>query len=183
MLTTICGGMKSEKTTELIRRGKRLKRAGKSIYFFKPEMDVRYSEDHIVTHDGLKVPCFNLPTDNPDYLLGLDFRGIDAILIDEVQFINHDLSYVISVILKTYPDIEIIVAGLDLDFEGNPFMTTSMLMASSETVVKLSAVCTDCGSDAWVSFKEPNGKRIELGTEEYHPLCRKCFNKKSIGGN
>jgi thymidine kinase len=183
MLTVIVGGMFAEKSTELQRRGKRLKRAGKEIMFFKPDFDVRYSTDELVTHDGHSVKAFNIPTKNPDILLGTDFSGVDAILIDEVQFISSDIFFTIESLLIRYPEMQIIVAGLDLDFEGRPFMTTSWLMASAEEVIKLKAVCSSCGSDSWVSYKEPNGQRIELGTDEYKPMCRKCFNKKLQGAN
>lgn len=176
MLTAIVGGMFAEKSTELQRRGKRLKRAGKEVLYYKPDFDTRYSEDFLVTHDGLKVPALNLPTKTPEHLLATDLRGVDAILIDEVQFFDQEIYFVIERLLEIYPDLEIIVAGLDLDFEGRPFMTTALLMASAEEVVKLHAVCSNCGTDSWVSFKEPNGKRIELGTDEYKPLCRHCFN-------
>jgi thymidine kinase len=183
MLTVIVGGMFAEKSTELQRRGKRLKRAGKEIMFFKPDFDVRYSTDELVTHDGQSVKAFNIPTKNPDILLGIDLNEVDALLIDEVQFISSDIFFVIECLLSRYPDLQIIVAGLDMDFEGRPFNTTSWLMASAEEVIKLKAVCNSCGTDSWVSFKEPNGQRIQLGSDEYKPLCRKCFNQKLQGAN
>lgn len=75
------------------------------------------------------------------------------------------------------------MAGLDLDAGAKTFVVTAILMSMAEEVVKLHAVCSSCGSDAWVSYKEPNGKRIQLGTDEYTPLCRKCFYQKLSGGN
>lgn len=183
MLTVICGGMFSEKSTELQRRGKRLERAGKEVMYFKPDFDSRYSDDEIVTHDGSKVKAFNIPVDKPDNLLGVDFSDIGAILIDEIQFINVDIYFVIKTLLERYEGLEVIVAGLDMDYESYPFTTTTVLMAQAEKIIKLNAVCSSCGSDSWVSYKSPNGKRLELGTDEYTPLCRTCFNKKRKGGN
>jgi len=180
MLTVICGGMFSEKTTELQRRGKRLKRAGKNVVYFKPEMDDRYSKENIVSHDGMEVEAINVQTDIPEVFYFKIPHRTEVILIDEIQFFHEDIIKVIDYLLED--GFTIIVAGLDLDFEGKPFSVTSNLMAKAEQVVKLHAVCTNCGTDAWVSYKEPNGKRIELGTDEYKPLCRHCFNKKSKGG-
>ena len=180
MLTVIAGGMFSEKSTELLRRGKRLERAGKKVAYFKPEMDTRYSINELVTHDGDKVPAINLKTSIPEDLLF--HLSNDVFLIDEIQFFSGDMASVINFLL--YQEKTVIVAGLDMDFEGSPFMITASLMAMAENVVKLNAVCSDCGSDSWVSYKEPNGKRIQLGTDEYKPLCRKCFYRKyKSGGN
>jgi thymidine kinase len=176
MLTVICGGMFAEKSTELQRRGKRLKRAGKEVLYVKPDFDNRYSEEEIVTHDGKKVPATSLSTDIPHVLFLMLPPKIDVILIDEVQFFHEDILRVIDHLLDD--GLTVIVAGLDLDFEAKPFTITSNLMAKAEQVVKLHAVCTECGGDAWVSYKRPNGQRIQLGTDEYKPMCRKCFNNK-----
>lgn len=181
MLTVIAGGMFSEKSTELLRRGKRLERAGKKVAYFKPDMDTRYSSNELVTHDGDKVPATNLNTNLPEGLL-FEFNA-EVFLIDEIQFFGEEILNVIPYLLNRGKTV--IVAGLDMDFQGRPFTATASLMAMAENVVKLNAVCSDCGSDSWVSYKEPNGQRIQLGTDEYKPLCRKCFNKKTMksGGN
>jgi thymidine kinase len=182
MLTVIAGGMFSEKSTELQRRGKRLERAGKKVAYFKPDFDNRYSENEIVTHDGKKVVAKNIPLNTPvDLLMELDL-DTEVILIDEIQFFDTEIIEVINLLVNVH-EVTVIVAGLDLDFEGRPFNITAYLMAIAEEVVKLQAVCSSCGTDSWVSYKEPNGKRIELGTDEYKPMCRKCFNKKLQGAN
>lgn len=178
MLTVITGGMFAEKSTELQRRGKRLKRAGKVVQYYKPDIDTRYATYSIVTHDGEKVECHNIPVNSLRYLNGINFDGVEAILIDEIQFFNRDFAYDIEQVLLKYPNLEVIVSGLDLDSTGKPFETTALLLCMAEKVVKLNAVCAECGSDSWVSYKVPNGKRIELGTDEYYPMCRKCYNKK-----
>lgn len=177
MLTVIAGGMFAEKSTELQRRGRRLKRAGKKVLYFKPDFDNRYSEDKIVTHDGEVVDALNLSVDAYRPLLNIDFMDTDVVLIDEVQFFGTDIHRDIEIVLSRYPKLQIIVAGLDLDYAGNPFFTTALLMATAEKVIKLNAVCVKCGADSWVSYKVANGKRIELGTDEYKPMCRSCYNK------
>lgn len=181
MLTVICGGMFSEKSTELQRRGRRLERAGKKVAYFKPDFDDRYSVNELVTHDGGKVPAINIKTSIPEELVVNEHLIYDVFLIDEIQFFTADVIAVISYLL--HHDKTVIVAGLDMDFESKPFFITASLMAIAEEVVKLKAVCSSCGSDSWVSFKEPNGQRIQLGTDEYKPLCRKCFYKKQQGAN
>jgi thymidine kinase len=170
MLTVITGGMFAEKSTELLRRGRRLKRAGKKVGYFKPHFDNRYSEDELVTHDNDRVPAISI--DSP-ILLNEYHTDFDVFLIDEIQFFQGIAILSIEFLLEKGKTV--IVAGLDMDFEGKPFKLTSRLMSMAEEVVKLHAVCADCGDDSWVSYKEPNGQRIQLGTDEYKPLCRPCF--------
>jgi thymidine kinase len=179
MLTVICGGMFAEKTTELQRRGKRLERAGKKVLYVKPNFDTRYSENEIVTHDGAKVQAVNIDSENP-YDIYEIADEYDAICIDEVQFFSQDIIKAINALLLRGK--KVIVAGLDLDYKGEPFFVTTILMGYAEEVVKLHAVCSSCGADAWVSYKEDNGERIQLGTDEYKPMCRKCFNEKKMNG-
>lgn len=176
MLTVITGGMFAEKSTELQRRGKRLQRAGKKVLFVKPQMDTRYSENEIVTHDGSKVEAIAIKEDETHRLLMRRYLSYDVILIDEVQFFDGEIFHVVSELVTVGKTV--ILAGLDMDYQGTPFANMAFLMAVAEEVVKLKAVCASCGSDAWVSYKEENNKRIELGTDEYKPLCRKCFNKQ-----
>lgn len=178
MLTVICGSMFSEKSTELQRRGKRFERAGKKVGYFKPNIDTRYSVNELVTHSGQKVPAINIPVNEPEviYYEAHD-KKFDVILIDEIQFFSKDVIAVICGLLlggKT-----IIVAGLDMDYKSVPFLITAELMAMAEEVLKLKAVCSNCGNDAWISNREvPKGERVLLGgNEEYKPLCRKCYNK------
>lgn len=180
MLTVIAGSMFSEKTTELQRRGRRLERAGKNVIYYKPKMDNRYSEEEIVTHDGSKVRCFNIS--DGDELLRNNYSDVDAILIDEVQFIKF-IAPTIEKLLKRWPDLSVIVAGLDMDFSASPFQPTAMLMAMAEYVIKLQAVCTECGQDAWVSARRGDSKvREVLGSDDlYYPLCRECYREKENG--
>jgi thymidine kinase len=182
MLTVITGGMFAEKSTELQRRGRRLERAGKKVGYFKPEFDDRYSKDELVTHNGERVPAINIKTTAPVQITSREyFENFDVFCIDEVQFFNSHIITAIDVLLKNGKTV--IVAGLDLDFEAKPFFLTASLMAVAEDVLKLKAVCVSCGSDSWVSYKVPNGQRIQLGTDEYKPMCRKCFNNMKQGAN
>ncbi|UTV34903.1 thymidine kinase [Bacillus altitudinis] len=175
MLTVITGGMFAEKSTELLRRGRRLKRAGKKVGYFKPAFDSRYSEHEIVTHDGAKVEAFIIKTNAPIQITSREyFNNFDVFLIDEVQFFDSTITLAVQTLLEAGK--EVIVAGLDMDYKAQPFFVTAGLMSIAEDVVKLKAVCAECKSDAWVSFKAENGKRLQLGTNEYTPLCRKCFN-------
>jgi len=174
-LTVIAGGMFAEKTTELQRRGRRLKRAGKRVAYFKPEMDTRYSANEIVSHDGAKVDAISIKENTPIQIASREyFEEYDVFLIDEVQFFTSYIMTTIETLLRGGKTV--IVAGLDLDFKAHPFFTVSALMSIAENVVKLHAVCSECGDDAWVSHKEEGGQRIQLGTDEYTPMCRKCFN-------
>ncbi|MDR7207625.1 thymidine kinase [Priestia megaterium] len=173
MLTVIAGGMFAEKSTELQRRGKRLTRAGKNVVYFKPEFDNRYSETEIVTHDGQKVKAGNVPTDTPETIFMALPKFTDVILIDEIQFFNAGIIAVINHLLKD--GYSVIVAGLDMDSDAKPFDVTATLMALAEEVVKLKAVCSRCGDDAWVTYNDNKINRIELGTDEYTPMCRYCY--------
>ncbi|PEL24341.1 thymidine kinase [Bacillus toyonensis] len=176
MLTVITGGMFAEKSTELQRRGKRLKRAGRRVLYVRPDSDTRYSETQLMTHDGQAVEAITIPIEAP-YELITAAINYSVVCIDEIQFFNVKMVSVINTLLKQGKTV--IVAGLDLDYQAEPFLVTSSLMSYAEEVIKLKAVCTNCGEDAWVSHKEDNGERIELGTDIYKPLCRKCFNYKT----
>lgn len=179
MLTVITGGMFAEKSTELQRRGKRLKRAGKRVAYFKPEMDTRYSKDKLVTHDGAEVDAINIAHDAPIRITSRNFfDSYDVFLIDEVQFFSSHILTAIDTLLSNGKTV--IVAGLDMDYRAKPFFTVASLMIVAEEVVKLHAVCTECGDDAWVTAKKTEypTPRIELGSDDlYYPLCRKCFQK------
>lgn len=182
MLTVICGGMFSEKSTELQRRGKRLERAGKKVIYFKPEMDDRYSENELVTHDGARVPAVNVATNAPIRVTSREYFENDVFLIDEIQFFHSRILTAIEVLLNNGKTV--IVAGLDLDYRAKPFFVTATLMAMAEEVIKLNAVCVSCGSNAWVSDrKTSDSERHVLGSEDiYQPLCRNCYNNKSFKG-
>lgn len=175
MLTVIMGGMFSEKTTELIRRGRRAKRAGKRVVYIKPAIDTRYSAEKIVSHDGVEVDSIVVGNENPLNVEELH-DNYDVICIDEVQFMHESVVGILNLLAV---DRHVIVAGLDMTYNGSMFTTTTYLAAFAEEVVKLHAVCSDCGDDAWISHRTTESDDlIELGSDqEYRPLCRKCFVK------
>lgn len=178
MLTVIMGGMFSEKTTELIRRGRRAKRAGKRVVYVKPSTDTRYSAEKVVSHDGVEVDSIVVDSNNP-----LDISELrekyDVICIDEVQFMHES---VVGLLNTLAVDRDVIVAGLDLTYDGAVFSTTMYLSAFAEEVVKLHAVCAECGTDSWISHRLTDSEEVvELGSDkEYRPLCRKCFVKNLL---
>lgn len=170
----IVGGMFSGKTNELHRQGKRHVLADKKVVFYKPIIDNRYSQNHIVTHDNTRVPA--IPVSDPRFMLDVD---VDVVLIDEVQFFDDSIIGVIEELLLRGTDV--IASGLDMDRYGNPFGVVPYLMAKAENVMKLRAVCSSCGEDAWISYsKFESQEQIVLGArEKYEPLCRSCYHQKT----
>jgi thymidine kinase len=169
-----CGGMFSGKSTELQRQGKRHMLAGHKVIFIKPQMDDRYSDTKVVTHDGLEMEAVNAPL---DAILTAQVYGADVVLIDEVQFfewgIVQDIDYLVKAGKVVY------CSGLDMDFTGTPFHITAHLMAVADEVNKFKAVCSICGDDSYVTAKTSGSNvRVELGSQDkYKPVCRPCFNK------
>lgn len=176
-LTLIVGGMFSGKSSELQRQGKRHMLRGHNVVFVKPDIDKRYSEDEIVTHDGQKVKA-NVIGISDGIEEKIDLEGVDVVLIDEIQFFTHRMIMSIDTLLRK--GIRVYCAGLDLDYTGSPFGITPQLMAKAENVIKLHAVCDKCGGDAWVSSRESYVTKtleiIDIGEKDkYFPVCRKCL--------
>ncbi|MDF2010242.1 thymidine kinase [Priestia megaterium] len=184
-----CGGMFAEKSTSLIREGKRHLLAGRKVIFVKPAVDDRYSTDEVVTHDGVKHKAirFRIGEDGGLYAVGNgseDFKRInnellnaDVICIDEVQFFPEEMLMLINSLI--YLGKRIYVAGLDMDRFGKPFGIMPYLMAKAEKVTKHHAVCSFCGSDAWVTVGTEalgNEEQVNVGNE-YKPACRTCADK------
>ena len=174
--------MFSGKSSELQRQGKRHALAGRHVLYVKPKMDDRYSEDSIVTHDGKEVPAIAIS--DVTELLSLTMTSNTVILIDEVQFFD-SAGAVMAINELIASGVDVIVFGLDMDRHGQPFGVVPYLMAIADEVNKFKAVCTHCGSDAWVSYGEFNEEsQVVLGaTEKYRPLCRTCYHKRTCGGN
>jgi len=173
-IEVICGSMFSGKTEELIRRLKRAKFARQRIEIFKPSIDVRYSEDDVVSHDSHSIPCS--PIDSSASIL-LCTSEIDVVGIDEAQFLDKGLVDVCIQLANS--GIRVIVAGLDMDFRGVPFGPMPDLCAVADEVTKVHAVCVKCGDLAVFSHRTVSEeKRVLLGeTAEYEPLCRSCYLK------
>ena len=171
----ICGSMFSGKTEELIRRLKRAKIARQKVEIFKPSIDIRYSEDQIVSHDSNSI--LSTPVDSSGSILLLS-SDVDVIGIDEAQFFDDGLPNVCRQLAAQ--GTRIIVAGLDMDYQGNPFGPMPQLMAIADDVTKVHAICVKCGRLATNSFRTvDNDKKVLLGEmNEYKPLCRYCYNRE-----
>lgn len=171
-IEVISGSMFSGKTEELIRRIKRAIIAGQRIEIFKPQVDTRYSEGEVVSHDSHAVQ--STPVGHSSSILLLAGQ-VDVIGIDEAQFFDHQLPEVCNALAGR--GIRVIVAGLDMDFRGEPFGPMPALMAIAEYVTKVHAICPRCGHLAQFSHRTSlNEKLVLLGEKDvYEPLCRKCY--------
>ena len=173
-IEVICGSMFSGKTEELIRRIKRAEIANQKIKVFKPIIDSR-SKNFIESHDESKLECIEVKSSN-EILKKID--NCDVIAIDEAQFFDDQIVSVCNKIANN--GIRVIIAGLDMDYLGNPFGPMPNLMAISEYVTKVHAVCKQSGNIANYSFRKNNKKDIVVIGEKdkYEPLSRSVFYKK-----
>ena len=170
----ICGSMFSGKTEELIRRLRRAEYAKLKVEIFKPLIDVRYSEEEVVSHDSTTIR--STPVESSGNILLLA-GNVDVIGIDEAQFFDKNLIDVCNTLANS--GIRVVVAGLDMDYLGKPFGPIPALMAEAEYITKVHAICMHCGNLAQYSHRiTENDKLVFLGeTNEYEPLCRVCYNK------
>lgn len=173
-IEVVCGSMFSGKTEELIRRMRRAIFANKKVEIFKPIIDTRYDANDVVSHDSKKIP--STPVSSSENILLLA-QGIEVIGIDEAQFFDDQLPHVCQKLANN--GARVIVAGLDMDFQGNPFEPMPSIMAMAEFVTKVHAICVHCGDNALHSYRKVSGEgKILLGEKEsYEPRCRYCFNK------
>ena len=180
-IKVICGSMFSGKTEELIRRLKRAQFAKQKIEIFKPAIDVRYDDDLVISHDSNQIPSTPVPAAANIPILA---DGFDVVGIDEAQFFDDEIVQVCNALANR--GVRVIVAGLDMDFEGNPFGPMPALMATAEYVTKVHAVCTRTGNPAHYSFRKSDLKDlVVLGEKEnYEPLSRAAYKKamKSLNG-
>lgn len=170
----ICGSMFSGKTEELIRRLKRAKFANQKVEIFKPAIDIRYSEEEVVSHDAHTI--LSTPVESSDSILLLT-GDVDVVGIDEVQFFDNNIVNVCQQLANR--GVRVICAGLDMDYLGKPFGPMPHLMAVAEYVTKVHAICVKCGNLAHHSHRlSASDKLVELGEKDtYEPICRHCFNK------
>ena len=173
-IEVVCGSMFSGKTEELIRRLRRAQFAKQKVEIFKPAIDVRYSEEDVVSHDQNHIP--STPLDSSASILLLT-SNIDVVGIDEAQFFDDGLVEVCNELANR--GVRVIIAGLDMDYKGIPFGPMPALCAIADDVTKVHAICVKCGNLAHVSHRTvQNDKRVLLGeTQEYEPLCRECYQK------
>jgi thymidine kinase len=175
-IEVICGSMFSGKTEELIRRLRRAQIAKLNVEIFKPKTDTRYDENSVVSHDLNSIQ--STPVDNAASILLLS-SNTEVVGIDEAQFFDDQLPDVCNTLANR--GIRVIIAGLDMDFQGKPFGPMPELMSIAEVVNKVHAVCLQCGGPATYSYRTvPSESKILLGEKEsYEPRCRTCFNSIS----
>lgn len=173
-IEVVCGSMFSGKTEELIRRLKRAKIAKQRVIIFKPAIDTRYSNVDVVSHDHNSIA--STPVKNSQAILK-SVSGYDVIGIDEAQFFDDGLVDVCNKL--AYNGIRVIIAGLDMDYRGQPFGPIPYLCSIADEVTKVHAICVKCGSLAYASHRlVRNDAQVMLGEKEkYEPLCRDCFRK------
>lgn len=177
-LEVICGSMFSGKSEELIRRIKRSEFAKQSIITFKHHFDNRNAVEAVVSHNGTKVQA--IPIKDPTDILNFINTKHEVVGIDEIQFFPLTIVNVVCELINQGK--RVIVAGLDLDFRGNPFGCIPILMSVADSVTKLKAICMDCGKDAHYTQRLVNGNAakfddplILIGAEEsYQARCRDC---------
>ena len=173
-IEVICGSMFSGKTEELIRRLKRAKFAKQNVQIFKPCIDVRYSEDEVVSHDSHSIN--STPISSPAKMLEIA-QDVQVVGIDEAQFFDESIVEVVQTLANR--GVRVIIAGLDTDFLGKPFGPMPALMAVAEDIQKVHAICVRCGSPANHSHRlSQSSELVVLGeTDIYEPLCRHCYNE------
>ncbi len=173
-IEVICGSMFSGKTEELIRRLKRAQFAKQKVEIFKPAIDTRYDIEKVISHDANEIRSTPVPSSANIRLLASD---VDVVGIDEAQFFDDEIVAVCNDLANR--GVRVIVAGLDMDFKGNPFGPMPALMATAEYVTKVHAVCTRTGNLAHYSHRKAAGDELVLlgETQEYEPLSRSAYFK------
>ncbi len=171
-IEVICGSMFSGKTEELIRRLKRAQFAKQKVEIFKPAIDIRYDIEKVVSHDANEIRSTPVPSSANIRLLASD---VDVVGIDEAQFFDDEIVAVCNDLANR--GVRVIVAGLDMDFKGNPFGPMPALMATAEYVTKVHAVCTRTGNLAHYSHRKAASEELVLigETQEYEPLSRSAY--------
>lgn len=174
-IEVICGSMFSGKTEELIRRLNRAFIAKQKVEIFKPSIDKRYHDSDVVSHNDNAIRSTPVSFADDIILLAGD---CDVVGIDEVQFFDNRIVHVAIVLANSGK--RVILAGLDMDFEGNPFEPMPQLLAIAEYVTKVHAICMKCGDLASYSYRLVEAKeKVVLGEKEsYEARCRTCFFEK-----
>lgn len=174
-IEVICGSMFSGKTEELIRRLKRAKIANLKVEIFKPTIDVRFDKIKIVSHDENEI--HSTPVENSKKIFSL-IQDVEVVGVDEAQFFDDDIASVCDEL--AFRGVRVIVAGLDMDFLGNPFGQMPQLLAKADYITKLHAICVKCGNIANYSYrKTQEGPQVVLGAMDvYEPRCRSCYQEK-----
>ena len=171
-IEVICGSMFSGKTEELIRRIRRAQIAKMDTIIFKPKIDNRYSPEHIVSHNQMKLNSKIVETS--DEILTQSQKA-EVVAIDEAQFFDDDIVEICKILAKQKK--RVIVAGLDTDYRGEPFGPMPNLICEADYVDKLRAICVKCGNPAtYTQRTSKNSERVVIGeTDIYEARCRNCY--------
>jgi len=172
-IEVICGSMFSGKTEDLIRRLRRAQIARQRVQIFKPKIDERYSQDHLVSHSEMRLK--SEPVSSADEILQkIDWRA-EVIGVDEAQFFDARLVQVCNQLADLGK--RVVVAGLDKDYLGKPFEPMPQLMAVAEYIEKTLAICMKCGNPAnYTQRLVDSSDRVLVGaTGTYEARCRRCF--------
>jgi thymidine kinase len=172
-IEVICGSMFSGKTEELIRRLRRAQIARQHVQIFKPKIDERYSEDHLVSHSDMRLKSEAVGSAD-EILQKIDWRA-EVIGVDEAQFFDTKLVQVCNQLADLGK--RVVVAGLDKDYLGRPFEPMPQLMAIAEYIEKTLAICMKCGNPAnYTQRLVDSSDRVLVGaTGTYEARCRRCF--------
>jgi thymidine kinase len=173
-IEVICGSMFSGKTEELIRRLKRARIANLNVGIFKPSIDIRYHAENIVSHNENMIDAIPVMS---SYEILAKSEAFEVIGLDETQFFDQDIVLVCEKLAELGK--RVIVAGLDMDYTGNPFGKMPELLAIANYVTKLHAICMRCGGTASYSYRiTTNQDQVVLGEKDhYEARCRNCFKK------
>jgi thymidine kinase len=172
-LTTVAGPMYAGKTSYILQKILWHNHCNEKVLVIKPGIDNRYSQDHIETHNRLKFPCITMTTwtDVLDKYNLMPYN-YHTVFIDEVQFMDTETTLAVVHDMLTN-GVNVVAAGLDQDSRGQPFETTAMLLALSDKVDKIQAICTSCGQVATKTQRsEATGDRVAVGSiGMYEPRC------------
>ncbi len=176
-IEVICGSMFSGKTEELIRRLRRARIANLRVGIFKPLTDDRYHPENIVSHDDNSI--LSIPVPNAKTILE-EVSTVDVVGIDEAQFFDESLPEVCDILASK--GTRVIVAGLDMDYQGNPFGQMPALLSKAEYITKLHAICMQCGNIANYSYRKSGvAEQLLIGNKDlYEPRCRICYAKGAL---
>lgn len=185
------GSMFSGKTSSLLEDIRRFQIAGYKTILFKPAIDIRYAKNQIVSHDNISLEAIRIET--IEEIFEHNLEDYDVIGFDEFQFLKtkykefgNDHIFIKDVINRLVNALgkTVIIAGLDIDYLGNPFENIKEILPIADYITKHHAVCVICGNDAWISHRTvKDSKRVVIGEKDiYIPLCRECYNNLNTKG-
>lgn len=177
-LTVICGPMFSGKTRELILRVERAKRANKGVQVFVPMKDTREGGKEVISHSNQNLEQVGVsatPIEDAVDLATFVRKSVQVVAIDEAQFFEEDLKKEVQKLVQW--GRHVLVAGLDMDSNAEPFGWMPQLLAIAHEVVKMQAVCVKCGEDAQYTYRKNASTSLYLvGNEEsYEARCTGCY--------